>query len=86
MQTAWSGLLEDRRRDLLYVPEHSFRHLPDLPLSTIAAPYPEEMQKLPRVHGNDDLGFGRIRQKVARILPSCLSFEAQFLKPLQTLV
>lgn len=61
-------ILEDHRGNLLAEPKHLVGHLPDLPLGAVAAPQREEVEELPGVHGDGDVGSAGVRQEVPGVL------------------
>src|SRR3990172_6162304 len=81
-EASGTGLGKYRGRRIPDKREHALGHCPYLPLRPVAAADPEEVEKLPGIHGHDDLGLRRVREQIPRVLLSGFTLEPSFFEPL----
>lgn len=72
-----AGVLENERRDLTTEFQHLAGHLPDLPLGAAATAQRKEVEKLPGIHGDCDVGGAPVGEHV----PGILVGDPQFHEP-----
>lgn len=72
-----AGCAEDGWGDGSYLAEHLYGHLPDFPLGTVTAPYTEEVEEFPGVHGNDYLGLGGVGEEESCVFVNGLHLVAR---------